>query len=475
VRTASRGLGLISESSYRFERGADWEMVEKAAQRAMHLIQELTGAVVVKDWVDRQDPDRRSAEALPLRVWQVNRVLGTDINAGEAAQLLQGLGLKVQPMGNSESPGSGGVNMMVEIPSFRRDLLQEIDLIEEIARSYGLDRISRPTPFRGTSGGTRSREETVRSRLRCWLVDAGYHELVTSSFGQAADAGRMGLEDDDPRRRMLTVINPRQGGETLLRTSLLPSLLETMRRNLNAQAETPLRMFQINRAYLPALDHGRKVGRPEEKLLPAEPEMVQIGIAGMAGAGTGGLPTGFLALKSVLRNLRQALRLNLRFRPEDGEPWLEPGLQLQIVDGEGECVGAVGMVDARVLENYDLQTPVAVAEIALDRLDLQPEPLRYVPFSRFPAVKRDLSLLVPAGEQYRRIAAAVREAGGPLLRQEDLFDYYSGSDLPEGCVVYGIRLKFLSDKGNLKGKAVDRAIDSVLEKLDQDLGIKPRV
>jgi len=475
VRTASRGLGLISESSYRFERGADWEMVEKAAQRAMYLIQELAGGVVVKDWVDRQDPDRKPFEPLPLRVWQVNRVLGTSIKAGEAAQLLQGLGLKVQPMGNSESQSSGAVNMMVEVPSFRRDLVQEVDLIEEISRSYGLDRISRPTPFRGTSGGKRGRKEIVRGRLRGWLVDGGYNELVTSSFGVGEDPQRMLLPEDDPRRQMLAVINPRHGGDTLLRTSLLPSLLETLRRNLNAQAATPLRTFQINRVYLPARDHGRTGGRPEEKLLPAEPLQLQVGIAGMAGKAVGGLPAGLVALKTVLRNLRQGLRLDLRLEPMDTEPWLASGLQMAILDSEGNRVGAMGMVAGAVLGNFDLETSVAMAEVELDRLDLEPKSLRYRPFSRFPAAKRDLSLLVPEGVQYRQIAELVREAGGPLLHQVDLFDFYSGTDLPEGRVVYGIRLKFLSDKGNLKGKAVDRAIDEVLQRLDRDLGIKPRV
>ena len=126
VRRMSRGLGLTSESSYRFERQADREMVETAARRALYLLREHAGALVVGDWTDRQDPDQKPADPVPLRVFQVNRVLGIDIDTEQTASLLRGLGLSVQPMGNPDSTGASAVNMMVEVPSFRRDLAAEI-------------------------------------------------------------------------------------------------------------------------------------------------------------------------------------------------------------------------------------------------------------------------------------------------------------------------------------------------------------
>ncbi len=474
VRATSRGLGLISESSYRFERGADWEMVEKAAQRALYLIQEHAGGVIVKDWADRQDPDRKPAEPLPLRIWQVNRVLGTDMSTGQAAQLLQGLGLKVQPMGNDKARNANAVNMMVEVPSFRRDLLQEIDLIEEIARSYGLDRIQREGPFRGSGGGRRGRTETVLGHVRRYLVDAGYHEIVTSSFGASDDPDRLAMAEDDPRRQMLAVVNPRQGGETLLRTSLLPSLLDVVRRNLNAQAEVPLRFFQVNRVYLPGVAHGRKPRHPDEALLPAEPLMLQLAVAGLDKPGIGGLPEGFLAVKAMLRNLRRLLRLEAGLDTDASVGWLASGLQMAITDGQGRKLGAMGMVSDRILRNFDLDQPLAVAEIQLDALDLEPAPLRYRPFSRFPGATRDLSLLVGPEVSYRQITRAIKEAAGPLLVGQELFDVFQGKGLPEGKSAYGIRLKFQSSKGNLKGKAVDKAIAEVLKALAGQFGILPR-
>jgi phenylalanyl-tRNA synthetase beta chain len=123
---------------------------------------------------------------------------------------------------------------------------------------------------------------------------------------------------------------------------------------------------------------------------------------------------------------------------------------------------------------FDLDLPLAVAEINLDRLELSPVPVRYRPFARFPAVKRDLSLLVPRGVTYGRIAGVVRASAGALLEDVELFDIYRGKGLPDGHGAYGIRLKFRSAKGNLKGKTVDLAIAAVLEALARELGIEPR-
>ncbi|MCB1182020.1 phenylalanine--tRNA ligase subunit beta [bacterium] len=475
VRKASRGMGLISEASYRFERGADWDMVEWAAHRALHLFHELAGGRVVPDWADRGDPEHKPAEAIPLRVGQVNRLLGTEITADQAAQYLQALGLKVQPMGNSGSVTGNAVNMMVEIPSYRRDLAQEVDLIEEIARSHGLDNLPSGGQFRGSAGGVRRSDERALNRARTWFAACGYAEMVTSSFMDEKDHDRMGLPADDPRRRTVSVINPHHGGDTSLRTVMLPSLLEVACRNLNAGAPAPVRLFQINRTFL-AGGAGRPDARhPDESLLPEEPLFLQFGVAGSRETGMGGVPADLLELKGTLEALATFLRLPLRLEPGGDEVGLQPGAQWRVRDGADRVVGAAGRVDPEVAERFDIDAPVAVAEIRLTGLDLEPAAMRFEPFTRFPAVKRDLSLLVPAGVSFGQVAAAVTAAGGPLLETVDLFDIYRGQGVPEGFGAYGIRLKFRSAKGSLKGKAVDKAIEGILGGLKGDLGIEARV
>lgn len=474
VRVASRGLGLISESSYRFERGADWGMVEKAAHRALYLMQEYAGARIISDWAERSDPDHKPNDSVPLRTWQVNRVLGTRLTTDDVAQFLQNLGLKVQPMGNAEASNSSAVNMMVAIPSFRRDLLLEIDLIEEVARCHGYDRLEAGAGFERKAGNARRRIDLVLNRARRWFADCGYQELVTSTFLEPGHLDRLGLAEEDVRSRTLSVINPHHGGNTQLRTSLLPSLLDVVRRNLNAGAAAPLSFFQVNRAFWPAGKSAVDSKHEDDVLLPEEPLFLQFAIAGNSDVGIDGIPADLLEIKGALGVLAENLSVELTPVPGDCEPWLEAGTQWRILDRSGRQVGSAGRVAADVLERFDLGAPVAVAEINLREADLAPNELEFEAFSRFPGMKRDLSLLVPRGVTYREIEEAIQASGGTLLVGVDVFDVYRGKGVSEGFGAYGIRLKFRSDKGNLKGKAVELAISAILRELEHRLKIEPR-
>ncbi len=474
VRKTSRGLGLISEASYRFERGADWDMVEFAAHRALHLFQELAEARVVPDWADRGDPDRKPAEDIPLRVWQVNRLLGGDISTDQAAQHLQSLGLKVLPMGNPSAASANAVNMMVKVPSFRRDLHQEVDLIEEIVRCHGLDNLG-SSGFRAGTGGVRCDENDVMDKARTWFAASGYYEMVTSSFMNEKDHERLGMPEDDLRRETISVINPHHGGDTQMRTVMLPSLLEVACRNLNSGAAVPLRLFQINRTYLPGGAKPDTPRRDDERLLPEEPLFLQFAVAGSRETGIGGVPADLLEIKGTVDALAAFLRLPLTMEPADIEPWLQAGTQWRILDADGQSVGTAGRVEPEVATAFEVDLPVAVVEIRLSAMSLTPQTVKFEGFARFPAAKRDLSLLVPETVSYGAIKEKVLSSGGKLLATVDLFDIYRGKGVPEGNGAYGIRLKFRSAKGNLKGKAVDKAIESILKELKGGLGIEPRV
>jgi len=474
VRKASRGLGLISESSYRFERGGDWEMVIKAAHRALYLLQEHAGAHIVTDWADRFDPDRSDPADIPLRIWQVNRVLGTSITTDEAAQILQSLGLKVQPMGNAQASSANAVNIMIKVPSFRRDLFQEIDLIEEIARIYGYDNMAGGAGYAGKSVGRRNSKDVFLSRMRAWFAACGYNELVTSSFMGEGDLAGLNLPTGDVRLSSLAVMNPNHGGDIRLRTHLLPSMVDTARRNLNSGAAAPLRAFQANRVYWPAGAKATDPRHQDEQMLPEEPLFLQFGIAGHTGKGLDGIPADLLEIKGTVQALAENLLLDLKLKVQDCEDWLLPGQQWLITDGQGRPVGSAGRVHPEVLEAFGMDDALTVAEINLDKVDLEPRSVRYEPFARFPAVKRDLSLVVPNGTGFGEIEAVVRESGGPHLAEVDLFDIYRGKGVPEGRGAYGIRLKFRSAKGSLKGKTVDYAINQIVEALSSRLNIDHR-
>lgn len=471
VRGTSRRLQLVSESSYRFEREADWDMVLFGARRALHLLQEHAGAVMCGNAIDRADPDRQPYPDLPLRVHHVNRVLGTSLDTERTADLLRSLGMKVQPLGSQVE--SKTVNLMVAVPTFRRDLRQEIDLVEEIARMHGFE-------FEGRSGRKaiphaphRLWRDRIRGLLRRWLPSVGYHEIVTSTFMSRAELDALAFGEDDLRAQCLAVLNPNHGGETLLRTSLVPSLIDVSKRNLNAGAKPPVRLFQIARVYWPAGE--KQEGHHElEKLLPEEPRLLQVGIAGAGEQGFGGLPKDLIELRGLVDELAGLLRVTMTVVPRDTEPFLQPGLQWDVLDGDGNRIGFLGRVRTDTASALDCDHTVGVLETDLRRLGVESANVVYNTFSRFPAVKRDLSLLVPGGVTFAEVRDTIEAADNSILESLDLFDLYAGKGIPEGSAAYGIRLKFRSAKGSLKGKTVDGALARILVALSDKLGVQQR-
>jgi phenylalanyl-tRNA synthetase beta chain len=255
---------------------------------------------------------------------------------------------------------------------------------------------------------------------------------------------------------------------------MLPSLMDVVCRNLNAGSTAPIRLFQINRTYLPAGKRRTGGHHVDENLLPEEPLFLQFAIAGSRELGIGDAPQDLLEIKGTIAALSTYLRVPLSLEIGDVEPWLQAGAQWKVVTEDSREVGSAGHVASTVASAFEVEESVAVVEINLNALDLAPRTRKIANFGRFPAIKRDLSLLVPEAISYGQIEETVLAKGGALLNQVALFDIYSGQGVPEGYASYGIRLKFRSAKSNLKGKAVDKAIESILKGLDEGFGITSR-
>ncbi len=472
VRGCSRRLGLVSESSYRFEREADWSMVRFAAHRALFLLQEHCGAAIIGDAVDRADPDHQNQADLPLRLHHVNRVLGTELDLERAADILQSLGLKVQPLSGQIEAKT--VNLMVQIPSFRRDLKQEIDLVEEIARRHGYDKGARMGHAPALASRRRSRPDEVGRLLRTWLPSLGYHEIVTSSFFTRQQLESLALPAEDPRRECLRVLNPHHGRETLLRTSMVPAFADVARHNVHAGARSPVRLFQLGRVYWPAGATTADRGCARNSLLPEEPWLLQCGMAGAAAEGLGGMPVDLLELKGIGEQIGSLLRTPLALAAGDVEPFLAAGLQWRILDAGGGCIGWLGRLAPEAAARFDLDCPASLLELRLDRLAATPADVQFQEFARFPAARRDLSLLVPDGVTYEGIASTVQKAAGELLESVELFDIYTGRELAAGVAAYGIRLKFRSSRSSLTGGVVDEAVARCLAALSDQWRVLPR-
>ena len=252
IRTARQRFKLETEASYRFEREGDVGVMKTALERACRLIMEIGAGKphsVCRDLVP--DPSAMAATTLPLRVSQANRVMGTHLSGPELSSLLVRLGL--------ESSVSDD-RIAVSIPSFRRDLKQEIDLVEEAARIYGYDNIGRDGVRREYVFARRDETDRIRQSICEYLSARGFAEAVTTSFMDPEDIGKIGWKESDPRRNALPIENPLTTSQSHLRTSLLPGLLHVVRRNTPGEHEG-LRLFELGKVFLPLSE-----GLPTEEL-----------------------------------------------------------------------------------------------------------------------------------------------------------------------------------------------------------------
>ncbi len=274
------------------------------------------------------DPDYKPARAMPLRIWQVNRLLGTEITTDEAAQILQALGLKVQPMGNPESSNASAVNMMVKVPSFRRDLLQEVDLIEEIARMPRLRQHEGWRRFRGRPAAAQapSGSDVVLASAR-----GGLPPTVTTRWSPASFLAATGIWRSWAWPRVTCVADP-VGDQSQPRrrhpAAHQPAAFAAGRGAPQSElrGRLPVRLFQINRTFLPGGRQGDDPRHEDEKLLPEEPLFLQFAVAGAQGyRGLDGVPADLLELKGVVETLGNDLRLPLSLRSNDREVWLAAG------------------------------------------------------------------------------------------------------------------------------------------------------
>ena len=478
IRTMRRDLVMSTDASYRFERGCDFEIVPWAQQRLTDLITEVCGGEGRPVAFEGRGTPPPAPRRFQLRITQIRRVLGIEIGDEETAGLLQRLeiparildrsGAAVASGEGSASPLEGdGAVLEVEQPSFRKDLLEEIDAIEEVARLYGYDRIPIHERAPMLRPAERTAKESLMDRLREHLASSGFHEVMGSSFMEAADPDRLGLAEDDRRRDRLQVLNPLVAGEGYLKSISLPEMLRTVDRNRRRGWTRPIRLFQIDRCFLAR----------EGELLPDEPESLVLLWAGPPEEMHFSRTTRELDPYDALGDvgvLLERLAIDARVEAGAGEAFLAEQVSARFL-ADGREVGRLGLVHPAVLRRFELEGPVFWAEFPLATLiELLPAQLRYRPIPVYPPVRRDLSLVVPAGVDYAQVAAVLEEAGGEILESHEVFDVYEGKGIEKGSRAVGVRLVLRSAKGTLKDRRVDLIIASMLERLDAALGVKLR-
>ncbi len=451
VRLAARRHGLRSEASYRFERGIDREGVRRAADRAARLLAELAGGEVAPGAIEVRGSSPCATPEVRLEVARANRLLGTALSLGAMQECLERAGIRC-----SEEPAG---TLVGAIPSHRNDLHLPEDLVEEVARLHGYDRIPATDPVAALLPSSVPPTWELGERARDALVTAGLCETVSFPFLAPSELAKLRLEPEDPRGHPIRIQNPIREEEPCLRTTLVPSLLALVRQNLARQAER-VRLFEVSRVFLP--------GPPGE--LPAEP----LHAAGVVIApATPRLweasprPPLFFELKGVAETLFRALGYDLETTPVEPPPYLHPGAAVQIRAG-GRVIGALGELHPDVAAGFEIDVACAVFEIDLGALLLaSPRRPEYREVSRFPLVRRDLAFVVdrerPAGE----LLAAIRASGGPSLVSADIFDRYEGRGVPEGRTSLAFRLVFQRPDRTLTDDEVNAATDRVVRVLER--------
>ena len=435
VRRTARKLSLFSDSSFRFERGVDIQQLDWANRRCCELIVQLAGGEILDEPILNGEIPPHTPDVIPLRYQQISRLLGIDVATKEVREILSDLGLQEQS--SNETQGS------FTPPSWRADLTREIDLIEEVARIHGYDKISENDPPK-THPAVVSRQDRTTDIIHQAFNAAGFFEAITMTFVSEKQAQLF-----NPRQisSPLRVEHSSRKLESLLRPSLIPSLLVSRRAN-ERTGTASAHLYEIARTFIEMSDQGAKQIR------------------------TVSCVTGhnFLHLKGILEQLVKEVNRDAKLTVTACDvAGFTPGhgAELQL---NGKRWGWIGELDRSVTDQFDLREATTVAELELTQLvellDLEPQ-LRSIP--QFPASERDFNFLLDEATTWEELANAIQESGGPLLENVSFAGQYRGKQIGAGKKTYLARASFRSSERTLAGEEVDAIHASVVANCEKTL------
>lgn len=456
IHRTSWALGLRSEASTRFEKGLAPEQATEALAVATRLMEELCGARTLPGTIDVGGPGPAPA-TLRLRDERIAGLLGAPVARERSAEILEALGFGV---------AAAGDGLDVTVPPHRRnDVVREVDLIEEVARIDGLERLPATLPTRRTGGGRLSAAQRRRRAASDALAARGCFEIAGWSFVEAGEPARLRLAAGDPRAEPVVLENPMSEEHAVMRTTLLGSLLGAARHNRARGAEVPA-LFEAGAVYLPGGDG-----------LPREPQHLAALLCGPARPPTWREPepppADVFAAKGLLAGVLDTLRVPWAAEAA-GEPFLHPGRAARVTLAGGEPIGWVGELHPRVAAGWDLEGGAAF-EIDLGAaIAAAPGDAAYAEVTAFPEVRQDLAVVVSDEVPAARVLAVARGAGGPELERAEVFDVYRGPQAGEGRVSLALRLAFRAADRTLTDEEAAERREAILAALAAELGAEAR-
>ncbi|MGN1015351.1 MAG: phenylalanine--tRNA ligase subunit beta [Butyricicoccus sp.] len=448
VRITAKKLGMRTEASGRFEKGLDPRMTMDAVNRACELV-ELLGAGEVVDGIIDVDFTSAEHKRLPFEPDKMNHLLGLELSSDEQIAYLNKLGFKVE-------------NGEVIVPYFRTDIARMCDVAEEIARLYGYDNI--PTTLFGGEAvlGALTPEQSFEKKIGEIARTCGFDEAFNFSFGNPKMYDDINLPEDSIKRKSVTILNPLGAEFSVMRTTTLPSMLESLMHNLNHRNETAS-LYEVYKVYLPKLNED---GTVNAEKLPDEPHMLTLGTYGRLN---------FFQFKGVIEQILKICRTaDISFEPVKDNPSYHPGRCARILSGETE-IGVFGTIHPLVAKKYGTDAEILAAELNIDLMfaNIAPENV-YHPLPKYPASTRDIAVLCDDDIPVAKMEKAISKAVGSILESVSLFDVYKGKNIPEGkkSVAYSLKLR-RSDR-TLTDAECDDAMQKAIQTLEEKFAAKLR-
>ncbi len=456
IRNASRRLGLRSEASGRFERGVAPEISMYAIQRAVDLVVGMEAGEPVPGVADKY-PVKQEKHVIELYPDRVNKTLGTDISPTEMLSYFVRLGFGVKTE-------EGSNHAVVDVPYYRMDITSHVDLIEEVARIYGLENIPTTLPVTATNTKRQKAAITLGERVKDKLSALGLMEVITYAFIHPDEYRKLSIPQK--KNESLALLNPLSEAQSVMRTTLLPGLLNVAKNNLRKNQKN-LAIYELGKVFFPM---GKDILPREERhlacLMTGEKQKNWYGFSNQID---------FYVLKGIVEALFMSFHMeNIQFVPEKNSPVYHPGRCARILM-EDRWIGTMGEVHPLVGENYGLTQRVYLLEMQLDGIeDIVQHVMQYKELPKYPSVSRDIAFTISEDITDASIMKTIEEASSDKLVDYRLFDVYNGEQIEDGYKSLAYTLTYQDKERTLTDDEVTKIHQTIQNNLEEHLGAKLR-
>ena len=445
IRATSKKLSLRTEASSRFEKGIDINLTEVAVNRACQLIEELGCGRVLNGMLDYY-PEKEEIQKITVNPERINKLLGVNVAMDQFLNILERLEFKCNLISSDK--------LELEVPSFRLDITEDADILEEIARIYGYDNIPSATLEGNATAGVKTEKQKFIDDIKFNSIAVGLNEILTYSFISPRGVDKINLAQDDERREFVKIINPLGEETSVMRTTLIPNMIDVISTNLSHKVEEAY-AFECGNTFKPQAG------------LPVETKKMSIGMYGK--------DVDFFTLKGAVETILNNVGFKgYEIEPETKNLTFHPGRCAKLVYNN-ICIGTFGELHPDVLENYDLNQRVYIAEI---NVDLVFENLNnakvYNPLPKYPSTTRDIALLVKDEVFVKQIEDIIKANGEDILESYQLFDVYKGAQIEEGHKSIAYSITYRSKDKTLTDEEVAKVHDKIVSELSEKLNANLR-